>query len=338
MEKLNTIIITRAGLRAALAMLVISPCIISCGEDPPDAGDGHSISDKKSDGESGACSSSTRVGGIEVDVDLNNPTISGAFADGVVPRTKLWEVKDSKIGDCRLVQERVPSCDEDCASDETCDFNGECIKYPLNHSVGVVLLEGLSKPVKIDPTGKPGHVRYNFTDLTSPIVTPGTRIIVQAKGASDDFEGFTLHGQGVEYMKIPNGDLVLGRGKDLKIDWTPGGHDAMITLKIDINQHGASPINIICEVKDTGSYTIPGALVTKLIEDGVTGYPSLAIRRWSGERMNSDDVKDACIDFEISSSLVKNVKVEGHIPCDNDDDCPAGMTCDKKNQTCVDAS
>lgn len=324
----------RLALAAALAAL-------ACGDPGAGAGDGgpvdtDEIMNTPSTGEPGPCTSATRVGGTRIDVRSDYPSVSAAFADGVVPMQIWFEVEGGGAGDCLLEQHIVPVCDEMCASDETCDYDGECIPYPAKHGVGTITVVGLAKPVVMEPKGEAGATTYSFIDLEHPIAAPGDEIVAQAEGDTGGFGGFTLHGRGVELIDLLDEEPILMRDEDLPIDWTPGQGGASVTLKINIDQHGASPIRLSCETADTGAYVIPAALVNALLDAGVTGYPSLAIGRRTIERMQIDDVPGGCIEFEVASLLTRTILVEGHIPCQGDWECPEGMICDEAIETCVD--
>ena len=325
--------------RALIALAALS--LFGC--DAPGSADGDGgttdtddIMNAPSDGEPGACSHATRVGGVKIDVRSDYPSISGAVAGGVVPMHIWFEVEDGKEGDCLLEQHIVPSCVEMCGPTETCDYDGTCIPYPVKHSVGTITVGGLAKPVVMEPMGAAGATMYSFIDLQYPFVDPGAKIVAQAAGDENDFGGFTLHGRGVELIDLLNEEPVLMADQDLEINWTAGQNDASVTLKINIDQHGASPIRLFCETADTGSYTLPSTLIDMLIASGVTGYPSLSISRRTIERMDMEDVENGCIEFEVSSFLTRTILVENHIPCQFDYECPDGMTCDETIETCVD--
>ena len=328
-----------AILRSLVALAAVS--LFGClapGASGDDAGttDTDDIMNTPSDGEPGACAHDTRVGGIKIDVRSDYPSISGAVADGVVPMHIWFEVEGGEEGDCLLEQHIVPSCIETCGATETCDYDGTCIPYPKKHSVGAVTVAGLSQPVVMEPVGAVGSTMYSFIGLQYPFFEPGDEIVAQAAGDEDDFGGFTLHGRGVELIDLLNEEPVLMQDQDLEIDWTPGQGDASITLKINIDQHGASPIRLSCETADTGSYTVPATLINMLMNAGVTGYPSLSMSRRTIERMELEDVEGGCVEFEVSSFLTRTILVENHIPCQFDYECPEGMECDEATETCVD--
>jgi hypothetical protein len=207
----------------------------------------------------------------------------------------------------------------------------------MKHSVGSITVAGLSQTVVMEPTGAAGATMYSFIDLAYPFVDPGAKIVARAAGDADDFGGFTLLGRGVELIDLLDEEPVLLHDQDLEIDWTAGQSDARVTLRINIDQHGQSPIRLSCDTADTGSYTLPSALIDWLIDAGVTGYPSLSMSRRTIERMEIDDVEGGCVEFEVSSSLTRTILVENHIPCQFDYECPEGMTCDEAIETCVDA-
>jgi uncharacterized protein YlzI (FlbEa/FlbD family) len=230
------------------------------------------------------------------------------------------------------------SCVDICLPDETCGFNGKCIPYPKKHSVGTITITGLSVPVKMKPQGQKGSQRYTFIDLKAPPASPGTSVTAYATGDKNDFAGFKLNAKAVEYMEVLPEDqhITLKKGQPVVVKWKTGASGARIMFNIMIDQHGMSTkLHLVCETKDTGTYTVPAELISKLIEGGTTGYPSIKIRRRIVEHMKSKDVKNGCIEFEVFSLVAFAVDVEGHIACKNDRQCPQDMTCDKQIETCV---
>jgi hypothetical protein len=300
----------------------------------PDAGGADPLPDAGT-GEPGACPSDSRVGGLKIDVRADYPAMSAEYADGVVPAEIWFAVDGGAIGDCFLEQRFVPICDEICGPTETCDHDGTCIPYPTSHSVGTIAVTGLYEEISIEPVGADGAEMYSYVGLEYPFFDPGDGIVAQASGDAADFGGFTLAGRGVELIDLLDEEPILLKEQDLQVDWTPGQIGASVQFLIKIDQHGQSPIRLVCETADTGGYTIPAALVDWLIGAGVTGYPSLTIARRTVERTASPDVAGGCIDFEVVSALTRTILVEDHIPCQGDWECPEGMVCDEAIQTCV---
>ncbi|MEE9383411.1 MAG: hypothetical protein V3V08_08350 [Nannocystaceae bacterium] len=300
--------------------------------DPPE--DGLAASDQH--GEPGACRHDVRLGGVLVDVHPEFPSVSGSIADGVVPASVFFLVEGSELGECRLEKRILPFCEETCTFDQLCNFDEVCVDYPENHSVGTLTLEGLSVPVRIDPLGEPGAIRYSFVDLQTPVVVPGDEVVVRASGDDSDFDGFTLRGRGVDSLAASIDKIVLRRDADCEVSWDAGVGDAHITIVINIDQHGASPIRLFCDTVDKGSLMVPKSLIGQLMDAGTTGFPSMTMTRRTVEWREIEDVEDGCIEFEVSSSVNGSLLVDGHIPCNNDADCPDDMICDESIQSCVD--
>ncbi len=333
-----------AGLVACLALVACDDDPAAddddSGDDDDDTGDDDDNSgfpdllDAQSTGEDGGCPHETRVGGFRVDMHPDYPSVSGSVADGVVPISILQLVDGSVIGDCLLEQRVNPVCLDPCEPDETCDYDGNCIPYPANHSIGTVWVAGLSAEVTMEPVGDPGLERYSFLELEAPAAETGAKVVIQAAGDAQDLdEGFTLHGQGIDVLELPEDDIILHIDQDLTLQWPATSTDSMVTINLNIDQHGVSPVRLYCETADTGSYTVPATLISQLMDAGITGYPSLTMVRRTIQRQ---DLSMGCVEFEVASMVIRTALVEGHIPCHNDSDCPEGMECDESIETCVD--
>ncbi len=294
-----------------------------------DAGDDDLTDDDAGDDDTedpqyrGACALEDKIGFFVVQHEPDYTVVSGEVASGVVPVTILENVGEE--GGCRLMRRNNPFCDPPCDPGETCDFDGSCIPYPEPRSVGNVSIDGLEKEVSMDPPV------YYDTQMPHPGFLPGSQVVLIASGG--DYDGFAMWGRGVTPIATPDPNWVVRESQPLDVTWTPADSDPVaIHLRLNIDQHGNSPVTLVCDLPDTGSAQIPAALTDQLMGFGVTGFPSGNLYRRTVDHV---DVADGCIQFEVFSHIQGNLQVEGHIPCDDPGDCPPEMDCDLEIGTCV---
>ncbi|MCK6592025.1 MAG: hypothetical protein L6Q76_31115 [Polyangiaceae bacterium] len=272
----------------------------------------------------GECASTDEIGVFIVQHEPDYSVVSGEVLSGVVPSKILFEVGTE--GDCTLWQRKNPFCDPPCKPGDTCDQSGACVPYPMPKSVGAVSVSGLAKAVEMAP------MSYYDTNMPHPAFAPGAAITLKAAGG--DYPGFTLYGEGFAPIAIPNETWTITKGQPLTITWTPDSSapHATVRVRLNIDQHGNSPVELVCDVKDMGTVTIPASLIDQLVGFGVTGFPSGHVSRHT---LDSTNVGPGCVRFEVFSHVLGDLQVAGHIPCDAATPCPMGMTCDLMTGTCL---
>jgi hypothetical protein len=272
----------------------------------------------------GECATDKEIGVFLVQHEPDYSVVSGEVLDGVVPSKILFEVGTE--GDCTLWQRKNPFCDPPCKSGDTCDQSGACVPYPLPKSVGPVTVTGLEKAVEMSPPS------YFDTNMPHPAFSPGAAVTLKAGGG--DYPGFTLYGQGFAPISIPKQTWVLTKGQPLTITWIPdtSAEHATVRVRLNIDQHGNSPVELVCDLKDSGTVTVPASLIDKLVGFGVTGFPSGHVIRHT---LDSTTIGPGCVRFEVFSHVLGDLQVAGHIPCDAATPCPSGMTCDLMTGTCL---
>ena len=92
---------------------------------------------------------------------------SGSVADAVVPLNVLEQVGED--GDCTLLRRNNPFCDPGCAAGETCDFDGNCLPFPVNRDVGVTLVAGRHRVHRFLEHGAPIGVEHPGPNLPNPV-------------------------------------------------------------------------------------------------------------------------------------------------------------------------
>ena len=272
------------------------------------------------------CEEAAKVGDFRVELTEQYTAVSGNVASAVVAADVPELVR--ALGDCRLERQRELFCDPPCGGGLTCGDGGRCVPYPANLSVGTVSLWGLAAPVHMEPDAQ-GR-RYWDTDLPQPGFEPGASIHLQASGGS--LEPFTLRGFGVSALRAPVQSLELARDLPLTVRWERGpAGPARVQFTLNIDQHGVTPLTVVCDAQDTGALTVPAELITALFDAGPTGFPSVRLERRS---VDSTMLDPGCVEFSVRASLDLKVAVAGHMPCARDQDCLAGGRCDLTRGAC----
>ncbi len=273
----------------------------------------------------GACATGKRTGRFSVEKQKDFGVVQGTILDGVVP-TSIPELVSEQDG-CKLFRRRNLSCSPACVSSETCGETGKCIPYPAQISVGGVLIEGLTKPVKMDPQ-RPGAVYFAPGQDNPPFVSDA-RVGLKASGA-DQVAPFELFGRGSD--PLPEAPTwVLEQGKALELAWPAGSDVTTVSVELTIDQHGSTPLSLACELPDNGSAQVPSTLIDDLIGSGVSGFPNGRIQRRTVDHVDS---ALGCVELSVGSVLAARVRVAGFTPCKSNQDCPSGTTCDPVQERC----
>jgi hypothetical protein len=212
-----------------------------------------------------------------------------------------------------------------CQQGETCDFDddgdglGDCIPFPTNQDMGTVSVCGMNEDVVMAPVAPP---QYFDSTVPHPVTDPGQLIELKTHGTLFGDGDITLHGVGVAPMELSEAERtwVVREGQDLPVTWNSAGGSlrSEINVRVNIDQHGASPVDLYCDFPDTGSGVLPSSLLDTLINFGVTGFPNGTVTR---RTVDSTDVAGGCVQFEVSSAASPSVRVDGYIPCVTDQDC-----------------
>ena len=277
-----------------------------------------------------ACPLNTRVGTFEMthakSGDFDYAAASGEIASGVIPLTVLQEA--GSLGSCRLMQKKNPFCDPSCAAGELCDHDNSCVAYPDSLAVGTVTVQGLVETLVMEPKS---NKSYFDTTVPWPLFEMGAVVTLSATG--DELPGFTLNARGVANLEVAEGVLEFVDGQDLTVEWVPSDGPGYISARINIDQHGNSPMNLICDLEDTGSYTIASSLVTDLLSAGVSGFATFQMWRRS---VDSIQLEPGCVELRVESYINRQLTVAGHTACQSDADCEGGQICNVPINTCVD--
>jgi hypothetical protein len=273
-----------------------------------------------------ACDPAARVGDFRIELETSFTAVSGRVQSGVDP-AEVPQVLHQE-GDCRLVGHQNPFCSPDCASGMRCAAGNKCVPEPTGLSAGTVTIAGLSAPVTMMPSPMR---RYDYNTLPHPGFTPGAEIQLRAAGA--EVPAFFLRGFGVAPLDLLTTGTVLEPGKDLVLAWTPGPPGpARVAFDVTIDQHGLTRATLSCETADTGTATVPAALVDALVALGTTGVPKVRVARRTADAVT---LTSGCVELQVTTAVERPIKVPGHDPCTRDlPTCPPGKTCDVALETC----
>ncbi|PTL81647.1 hypothetical protein [Vitiosangium sp. GDMCC 1.1324] len=268
------------------------------------------------------CDASQRVGQFTVELGEGYTAVQGRVLSGVVP-ANVRQV-EAQEGECRLLRGRTLFCDPACGASQTCGEGGVCIAYPTARSVGTVRVQGLKAELSMTPNSAKFYSSAGTT-LPHPGFDEGATLKLVAGGA--DVEAFSLRGQGVAALAASEGAITLERDKPVTVSWTPSASSAAarIHLVVDLAHHGGIAASLECDgLADTGSFTLPTGLVSRLLDVGVAGFPKVSISRRSADSVTTSA---GCVDLLVLSQVDREILIPGLVSCSGDEDCPEGKTC-----------
>ena len=278
----------------------------------------------------GLCAEPDRWGRFVVDSNVDYAYISGSVSNGVVPVNILTEVQT--VGGCTIWRRENPFCDPSCESDETCDFDGTCIPYPAAQDLGSVTVSGLLQNSSMQPV--PPSFSYFDTSLPNPPWAPGALITLRTGGGA--FDPVTLHGVAPAALQPVSLEWVITDDQPLAVAWDAptAAVRTEVNLRLSVDQHGITPGSISCVFPDTGSAEVPAEIVHALLSLGITGFPAGDITRRTVDHADLSGGGGGCVELMATSSHFARVSVTGYTPCNFDQECPEGQTCNEALQRC----
>lgn len=240
---------------------------------------------------------------------------SGSAFEGEYPPSFPLTL-DTTDGDCELWVPTNASCPDGC-SGGVCTADGVCSKFPKEASAGDVTVDGIEGG---QFTVSPVTTRFVYqapNALPSPPCTEGSTVTVSGNGFSAEVKcikplTFT--------SAIP---VPVMSGSPVALTWEPGSEpSARINVKLDIAHHGGRKGEIQCDVPDTGSFSIPAALVTKLVNLGLAGFPTIGVKRI----VRATATGQPEIELVMASPVERAVDT-GVQSCNDSSECDDGETC-----------
>lgn len=168
-------------------------------------------------------------------------------------------------GACRYLQPDYGNCDPPCSYDALCNADDECVPYPAGISGGTLTITGLGDPIEIEPEEWSGGQYVGPYGLPGDLFEAGDPI--EAALAGDAFPAVSLAARGVASVgfDLVEDGFTMEDGEDAVVTW--GGdpsEDACVRVVLNGSNsaHGMPLHDIIeCEGPDTGSLTVPRAMV-----------------------------------------------------------------------------
>ena len=280
----------------------------------------------------GRCDRDARRGGFLVEDGERFSLVEGTVNDRGPP-VPLRDVGGD--ANCRLLRRDNPLCDPPCEAGQACAIGGVCSPFPVPLDVGAVWVDGLVQPVMMTPL-QPGN-SYFDTQLPNPAQKPSETVRLRVSGGAD-VPAATLHGIGAESIVSMTPEWVLDADEDLVIRWQAPtqAHDGQqIVAQLAIDQHGASPVRLVCRFEDTGQGTVTADLAAQLIDAGVSGFPSGTLSRETADHVGFlQPEAQACLDLVVRSHRAVDVRAAGFVPCTTQQDCPSGLSCNTVIELC----
>ncbi|PKN53982.1 MAG: hypothetical protein CVU56_28980 [Deltaproteobacteria bacterium HGW-Deltaproteobacteria-14] len=260
------------------------------------------------------------VGGV-----AGSTAVIGKVYDGPTPSPLGYERVQSD-GACEVLVPVVPFCADGCSGGAICVVGDTCAAYPTAQDVGAVTVSGVENAAgdtsftmnaiakTYQPTG--GSLPY-------PAFAEGDTLGVASSGGA--FTPFAITAKGVAQLVLDDVTLVLERDTDLAVGWVAGNEpSAVIDVRLDISHHGGTKGVLTCRTADSGALTIPGQLVTALLDLGYAGLPTIVVTRHT---TGSALVEAGRVDLDVSSQIEVGVEIPGLVSCTDTSQCPDGATC-----------
>ena len=257
----------------------------------------------------------------------------GKVFDGPQPDAVIWE-KQTTSGDCTLYTPRVPFCATPCGPSAVCVETDTCKAYPTAQLLGDITVTGLvttggessfTMKAIANAYQPPSSIQLDY-----PTFHEGEKFEMKTAGSSFA-PSFTIGTRGVAPLVLTTSPINLAQNTPLALAWTaPAAQGSTIHIKLDISHHGGSKGKLECDVADSGSTTIEGAVMTQLLNLGAAGYPTIIVTR---SHAGSAAVSAGRVDLLAVSTVEKPVNVPGIVSCTDTTECPMGQTC-QSDLTC----
>ena len=250
----------------------------------------------------GACAMEKRVGRFEILEDaLYGSSVAGNVADRIDALQIL--VAQQTEGACTLWQRKAAACTPSCTGTQQCVRDQGCKAFPAPLSTGAVAVTGLVKPVSMQPKG--ANLDYFYTDFDAAPAVVGSHLQLTSGGAAA--AALSLQGIGVPAIELINPNWTVTKGKPLAVQWKAQSGPWQIRLALNVDQHGLSPVTVVCDGPDTGTLTLSSGLVTALLNFGVSGAATATVERRTADQQN---VAQGCVELVVASRVTAQATAE----------------------------
>lgn len=250
-------------------------------------------------------------------------SVLGIFNDAVKP-VKIQLVQTDEVGDCRLLEPEVPSCEQNCtAMDAVCTADDVCTPNPKPQNLGSIRLTAGSASAEVAFVAKNYQLKAG-EKLPYPPCAEGEPVEIEVEGGA--FEPFEIATRCIAPLEV-EGPFAIEPGKPLALTWAAPGDDtvAIMQIRLDISHHGGSKGEIHCDVPDSGAFDIPAQLIDKLLDLGVAGFPTVELTRAAIGKPSGEPSK---VTLSMTMFAGREVTIPGLTSCaSNDAQCPDGQTC-----------
>lgn len=249
----------------------------------------------------------------------------GLVNDGEKPSPSVWMQEQSANG-CSLYTPLVPLCDPGCGSSAACVSDDMCVPYPKSQSVGSIVLKGVGEsPVEMSPVGSSNNYQPKAgTALPYPPCAEGDLVTLEVEGGA--YESFELQSKCIAPLEF-EGPIQLQKDTDLALTWQAPADPSLarIQVRLNISHHGGSRGEIRCDVEDNGSLTLPKAMVNRLLDLGVAGFPTIILTRIASGGVSAGQPEH--VQLVVQQYVERAVEIEGLVSCNDSMLCPMGQTC-----------
>lgn len=253
------------------------------------------------------CQAEKRVGRFEVLQDsVYGASVSGNVADRI-DALQLLVAKESQ-GVCTLYQRKAAVCSPGCTGQQQCVRDQGCQAFPAPLDIGKVELTGLVKPVSMTPKG--ANKDYFYTDFDADPAAPLADIALQASGGQ--VAAFALKGKASPPLQVQNTSATLKKGQALSLAWQAAGAPFAVRLSLNVDQHGLTPVTLVCESGDTGQLEVPVALTDALLGYGVSGAATATIERLTADsaQLSLPAGAKGCVELLVASRVALQVQAQ----------------------------
>ncbi len=190
--------------------------------------------------------------------------VTAGFGTAPLP---FVHTETAREGSCRLLLWENPRCGPACV-DGACVAADTCEPYPTNQSAGTLTLTGLRDPTAIDPDLFNGYT----TDVLDDLFADGARITASAEGDTVGAFELSVDAPNVGNLAVQNAGTLdfpaFAPDTDFTFAWTDTDPSARVQLRMAADAAHGQPFAamIECDAPDTGSLTVPAALLTEYID------------------------------------------------------------------------
>jgi hypothetical protein len=264
-----------------------------------------------------------------IDQEPAYTSVEGSVLNAPRPSVVQWKLV-AEEGGCKLSTPFTPFCERGCPGG-TCVADDKCQESPSPRSVGTATVKGLkgeSGPVDVVLPGESPNYVYVLgatPKLAFPPFQEGADVELSTTGG--DFPAFTTKTKGISLLEVTSPNPIrAAQNEPMQLRWKPpaSAQPSRIIVDLNISHHGGTKGVIECDVPDNGSLDVPASLMTKLIQLGVAGYPTVDIIRRTASSFATPSGK---IEFIVASRIVREVLVPGFTSCSEKEPCPGGKVC-----------